>query len=1052
MCMRHRKNVVTALLVWALTTSISSIRAQAPLTIENLTDSTRYNNSTFFRVPTAGGHTYSVKLDGQAVPTDVTIPITAVDYHELWVSRTNVTTGDVTNRLIRFLVRNNSGRGTTEDGLPTWTPYPVINSSAGELAGAHLEIITPEAFPADMEIPVVAWIRKDQGQVVRGNGLLTAPAQAAIQLRRGVGSGFLAATNLAGPLNYAVQLPGIQTNKTINVESGTVWTSVSGTLSGNVTWGADSRMAVTGSISITAGSRLTILDGSIVRLNSGVNIVSAGEIVISGTANRPVVLTPVNRSQPWGGFFLTNSTSALDANGAIFIASGAAQSGYPGHRGEQPLFFLDNRARAALTNCAAIYSAGQFFHSYDRPAPYASFTMVGSLIQRCTTGGEFNSCSLRFLQSAFIEVPFDSGDYGTVIDSDYDGFYLNTGMHELRDSLIGWVKDDCMDSGSGGGPSTVTVSNCWLEAAYHEACAWSGGGRTTTNLHLVTINSGQGIEAGWSSGSGITPNVFVNDCLSLANAIGTRFGDNYDWDYWGYLRVTNSILLHNHRDVWGMNWDNWRYGINTRDGTSAMNIQGNSVSVPGTNHPNNTRWNASQDGWRLAAFMTTPPDAPVGVGIAVWANQLGTISIFDGVPVRLSSFTTNSVSVDYAFQDGSGRPLATGSLTFAPGETVKRIYPAGFNASDYFPIGVVLTGATNGELTGQTNYSFLGRAPPVTVSCWVGTNQMDLARLGEGVPVVLKGPSAQSVSVDYRFQGVAGVLAQGTVVFQPGETAKWIYATGVIPQEHELIGFKLSNPVSAQLASPSNVYFVKAELAPIPASTTLIARGSRWKYRDLASDPGATWRSTNYNDAAWPSGLAQLGFSYADPENDEATLIADNDQLTSYFRQTFPVADPAVFAGLSLWLLRDDGGVVFLNGSEIFRSSSLPAPPTPITYSTLAGNQGDNVVDTATLGATNLLAGTNWAAVEIHQQNATSSDVSFDFELVGNPAPPPAPPQRVHAGVFDGELVVAWGDSRFLLEEADAVTGPWQTVSNNSPTVVSLSPTISQKYYRLRKP
>jgi len=54
---------------------------------------------------------------------------------------------------------------------------------------------------------------------------------------------------------------------------------------------------------------------------------------------------------------------AVDANSTIFVASGAQQSGFPGHKPQQPLFMLDLRPHLNLTNCAAIFMAGQFGHS-----------------------------------------------------------------------------------------------------------------------------------------------------------------------------------------------------------------------------------------------------------------------------------------------------------------------------------------------------------------------------------------------------------------------------------------------------------------------------------------------------------------------------------------------------------------------------------------------------------------------------------------------------------------------------------------------------------------
>ena len=147
----------------------------------------------------------------------MTNQVNQADYHEVVISRTNLSTLAVSNRLVRFIVRA-SDRGTTEDGSPVWVPYPTIPSAGGELAGAQLEITAPESFPEGMEIPIVAWIRNNQGRVVRANGPLTAAGHPSITMRRGVGSGFLGANNPRGPLNLRRPASRLQTNKAIVVE------------------------------------------------------------------------------------------------------------------------------------------------------------------------------------------------------------------------------------------------------------------------------------------------------------------------------------------------------------------------------------------------------------------------------------------------------------------------------------------------------------------------------------------------------------------------------------------------------------------------------------------------------------------------------------------------------------------------------------------------------------------------------------------------------------------------------------------------------------------
>jgi hypothetical protein len=134
---------------------------------------------------------------------------------------------------------------------------------------------------------------------------------------------------------------------------------------------------------------------------------------------------------------------------------------------------------------------------------------------------------------------------------------------------------------------------------------------------------------------------------------------------------------------------------------------------------------------------------------------------------------------------------------------------------------------------------------------------------------------------------------------------------------------------------------------------------------------------------------------------------------------------------------------VYLNGNEIYRTGNMPSGT--ISYTTLATATGENDIDTATISATNLVNGTNIVAVEIHQQALTSSDLSFDFALIGNPAVP----QPLRLGIFDGRLALGWTDGRYVIEQADSVTGPWAQV--DSPTPLIVSPVTGQKFYRLRK-
>ena len=170
------------------------------------------------------------------------------------------------------------------------------------------------------------------------------------------------------------------------------------------------------------------------------------------------------------------------------------------------------------------------------------------------------------------------------------------------------------------------------------------------------------------------------------------------------------------------------------------------------------------------------------------------------------------------------------------------------------------------------------------------------------------------------------------------------------------------------------------------AVTVLVPTGSSWKYLDNGSNQGTAWRAAVFNDGSWASGLAQLGYG----DGDEATVVsygpnASAKYVTTYFRRSFSVANPASFAGLSLRVLRDDGAVVYLNGTEIHRGNM---PAGAVSSSTLAsvalGAPDESTFFSASVPASALVAGTNVLAVEIHQANGTSTDVSFDLELSGS--------------------------------------------------------------------
>lgn len=167
-----------------------------------------------------------------------------------------------------------------------------------------------------------------------------------------------------------------------------------------------------------------------------------------------------------------------------------------------------------------------------------------------------------------------------------------------------------------------------------------------------------------------------------------------------------------------------------------------------------------------------------------------------------------------------------------------------------------------------------------------------------------------------------------------------------------------------------------AILTVIAPSVTnrLVAKGAVWKYLDNGTDQGTAWRGINFNDSAWSSGPAELGYGDAVDGCPEATVVgyggvATNKYVTTYFRRHFTVSNAAAYTNLSVRLLRDDGGIVYLNGVEVFRSNMPTGAVTYLTFSAgVASDDGTNFY-ASNVSPARLVEGTNVVAVEIHQAN-----------------------------------------------------------------------------------
>ncbi|MGH1488177.1 MAG: hypothetical protein ACRBK7_02085 [Acidimicrobiales bacterium] len=177
-----------------------------------------------------------------------------------------------------------------------------------------------------------------------------------------------------------------------------------------------------------------------------------------------------------------------------------------------------------------------------------------------------------------------------------------------------------------------------------------------------------------------------------------------------------------------------------------------------------------------------------------------------------------------------------------------------------------------------------------------------------------------------------------------------------------------------------------------------IPLGSQWSFSDDGSDQGTAWREIGFAAAGWGSGAGELGYG----DGDEGTVVSygpDRWQkhATTYFRHQLHVVDVAAVSAISVSLKYDDGAVVYVNGTEVYRVGM----PTTFNYATYTGTTREGT-RTFSVDPALLVEGANAVAVEVHQSTRTSSDISFDLSMImtrtGTPPvnPPPVEPPPVN--------------------------------------------------------
>ncbi len=784
-------------------------------------------------------------------------------------------------------------------------------------------------------------------------------------------------------------------------------------------------------IAFSAGLTGTItLSGHelVMNTNLAINGPGAENLTISGgNASRVFYIAPA-RTVTISGLTLTggngfgNDATGIDPGGIGYDETGGG--------------ILNDRGTLTLNACTI---------SNNVPKPSATLT-GGGIYNRARDANArltMNNCTVTG-NTANSGYP---GGGGGIFNYAFSG----TATLEVNDSLI---SSNTARGGSYGGggitnfglgsPANASISRCTVSGNTSDGFNGGGGiystgesGGASSSMSItssvITGNSltgnsragGAGVLNG--SGGGPTDTMTLRNCTVSGNTSNKEGGgiSNYGWLSTARLTLSNCTVHGNTAATSGAGIFN-----HADQGTGTLKVDnstiaGNSAAQRGGGIYNHDETNYdSYTAVTVTNSTISGNSAPTGgAGIANVKPQGGVSTAT--VTLNNTILALHPVGANYGTAYGTG-------------------ISGGFNLSDDFTCTAFLTAASDKNETAA-----------------------GLQEDGGGNPLLQdNGGSTQTIA-----------LLPGSVAIDAGKAANDPLPPGQpVSVDQRSYSRPFDDPAVANAAGSdgSDIGAFEAGSSPAPVTTELFARGSSWKYlAPLTAAPALAWRGPGFAETGWSSGNAEIGYG----DGGEATVIPTTPTtkpFTVYFRKTFTVADPAAFASLTLSLLRDDGAVVYLNGVEVWRSN-MPGM-TPITYATPASTSVGTVPAdeltfyTRLIEPGLLIAGTNAnvLAVEVHQYEAASSDISFNAGLVatlGNPdTDADGMPDAWESASFGNLAQTADGDNdgdgRSNLSEWKARTNPLSArdifaitsvTANASRQTTLIWPTVPGVSYRVQR-
>jgi hypothetical protein len=353
--------------------------------------------------------------------------------------------------------------------------------------------------------------------------------------------------------------------------------------------------------------------------------------------------------------------------------------------------------------------------------------------------------------------------------------------------------------------------------------------------------------------------------------------------------------------------------------------------------------------------------------------------------------------------------------------------------------------SANGRITTYCRRSFSVAAPAS-----IGALTLRLVR-DDGAAVYLNGAEVGRTNLPPGAL-TSATLATANVGGTEEKTQAWVTE---IPPSLLVAGSNVLAVETHQSGASSSDISMDAELIASPrAEPVIVPAHSWWRFSDSAAAPAANWAATGFDDAAWPSGRGRLG--YGNDGEWTPLLFGANPAvkpLAAWFRHTFILEGAGRYGSLRVRLQRDDGAIVYLNGTELFRDN-LPEGVLTNSVRALSGQGGtdETLWRTFIVPASALREGRNVVAVQVHQAALDSSDIGFDVELTGIVHPP----LQATWSVAQLILTTSPGFSNWTPESAGSLNGVWTAVTatpvlSGGQVRYTLPAPAVRQYYRMRR-